>query len=768
VARGLGGLAVTTTVFRQGKLGGGGHMSGFNFSPDGKTRITHNDTTGAFMWYSPTAADNPVADTNGYWRNLVRTANRPTPRLEDYDQLGPNGWNIYSAVCAPSNPLVIYAGWPGENNSNLGIGRVIKSTDRGATWTVTNFGPLTLGQTLGAFGDRNCKPHMAVDPADEDICYLGRHDGSIWRTFDGGATWAQVSTSEIPLGTTSGDFGPNPIMVFDSSNGLTSGRTNNIFINSGGNGTYKSEDAGVTFDLMTGGPTRPFRYRCDSLGRLYALEIAPADFRCVWHLDGSTWTHHTVIGRDNQNILSLDINPLDEDEIVVSTDAGHIARSVDRAATFGNFSNVVQNRVATDIQWLEDTNEDYLVNIDMRFDPVVARRLWFAGGIGPWYVDLPSDYDGSTQSDFREFARGIDGLILETMLKAPGGSLQFSVEDRDGFRITDPDTYSATQHIPPAFGQAIRHGWGMDWASFPTPHTSVLVRVSSGYCSYSTDDGLTWTNFSRQPVSGAIAASSATSFVMFEGWDGQQYYTEDAGTTWTAVTWKNAALTTLDQSWFNYGFLGFYNCRKPVVADRATADVYYAYKWDFTDTSYAGYYKSTDGGATFIKQAAAHIGVIGSGGNNMKLITVPGHAGHVFQAPGWHNFTSAVPDVGSEIHLFWTDDGWATKEECTDFQVAGAIGIGAAAPGGTYPTIYIAGCRDDTFGVWSCPDWDGARTWTLLTTDATYTGTIDQIRDMAGDLGEYGTIYLAYASTGFGVGQLSSAPGTRTIRLRGI
>lgn len=756
-----------TTVFRQGKLGGGGHMSGFNFSPDGKTRISHCDTTGGFIWYSPTGADNPVADSGGYWRNLIRIENRPTPRLYDYDQLGPIGSNVYSAVCAPSNPLIIYVGWPGENNSDAGYGRIAKSTDRGVTWAYTTFGPLTLGQSLAGFGDRNSKPHMAVDPANADVCYLGRHNGAIWRTFDGGATWAQISTGDIPLGTTSGDLGPNPQIQFDSSAGLTGGLTKNIFINSGGNGIYKSTNAGSAWTLMSSGPSRAFRLRCDSLGRLYALEIDPSDDRCIWHLNGSTWTHHTLVGQDSQNILSLDINPLDENEIVVATDSGHIARSTDRAVSFGSFSSVTPIRVATDIQWLEDTNEDYLINIDLRFDPVVARRLWFAGGVGPWYVDLPSGYDGSVVSTFHEFARGIDGLILETMIKAPGGSLQFSVEDRDGFRITDPDTYSATQHIPAAFGQAIRHGWGMDYASYPSPHTTVLTRVASSYSSYSTNDGLTWTNFSRSPISGAIAASTAMNFVMFEGWDGDQYYTTDAGTTWTAVTWKDAALTTLAQSFFQYGFLGFYNNRKPVVADRVTSGTFYTYKWDYTDTTKAGYYRSTDGGATFIKRAASALpGFFGSGGNNMKLITVPGQAGHVFQSPGWQNFDSIAPPA-TETHFWYTTDGFATKTECSDLQVAGAIAIGAAAPGGTYPTIYIAGCKDDTFGIYRCSNWDGARTWTLLSTGTAYTGTLDQIRDMAGDMNSYGTIYLAYASTGFGVGELAT-PGRRTIRLRGV
>jgi hypothetical protein len=59
-------------AIRQGKLGGGGHIAGFDISPDGTTRIALNDTTGGFFWYSPTTSNNPVTDTAGTSRLIRR------------------------------------------------------------------------------------------------------------------------------------------------------------------------------------------------------------------------------------------------------------------------------------------------------------------------------------------------------------------------------------------------------------------------------------------------------------------------------------------------------------------------------------------------------------------------------------------------------------------------------------------------------------------------------------------------------------------------
>jgi hypothetical protein len=743
------------TGFRQGKLGGGGHIAGFDFSPDGKTRLAHNDTTGGFIWHSPSGSANPVTDATGYWRNLWTTSS--VPAYSHYTNLGFTDYNVYSMACAPSQPTTIYAVWPGENDG-AAICKILKSTDRGVTWAYTGFAPAGFGQRAGHPGDRLFKPHMGVDPQNPNVVWVGDHTGLWYYTFDGGTTWATLSTSQIPLGASgapNGEVGPNPQIAFDRNSALTSGRSSVLWIANGSRGVYKSSNGGTTWTAMAGGPSWVAKLRCDALGRLYVLRAGATTYDDLYWLDGSTWTHSTVQPSIAVHLSSFDINPFDNNEIMVVGSPGQMMRSTNRGVSWTAFYDHVPTRVATDIPWLAYTNEDNLSNVDCKFDPVVNGRLWLSGGIGMWYYDRPTNFGAAaTAQTYTELTRGNDGLIVMALCKAPSGSLQCVAQDRVGLRLPNTDAYPVQDAAPPVYGKPIRHGWSIDYAANPSPHTTYIARTSSDDTwGYSTDDGVTWTGWtpSKTLYHGVIACSTATNSVLFEGWDGKQYYTTNGGTAWNLVTWKNTAGTTLSTAFFYDvpGFLGFYTERRPVCADRATAGTFYCYHWDYTNGT-DGFYKSTDGGANFLKTAAAVIpGAYGSGSNHLKMAAAPGKAGHVFLATGYHG-PSSFPN-GTD--LYFTSDGWATAQTGSfGFSTVVSVGFGKEASGKTYPAVYVYGIRGAQYGLWRCTDWDGAKTWELLTTSEAYNGTLDRIRDVVGDLDVYGRVYLAFASTGYAVG----------------
>jgi len=749
-------------AFRQGKLGGGGHTTGFDISPDGTTRLVTVDTTGCFFWSSPTVSNNPVTDTAGQWRNLW--SNVTVPDYGGYTKLGFWDRNVYSAAVAHSNPLIVYAAWPSADNQT--VCKLLKSTDRCATWNYTNYPISTLGQSTVNQLDRLYKPHMAVDPQNPNVVWLGRPAGEWDYTFDGGTTWATLSTAQIPLGANSGDgqAGPNPQIVFDRNSTLTSGRSSVIYIANGARGVYKSTNGGASFTAMAGGPTHIKKMRVDSLGRLYVLRQGTADTDDLFWLDGSTWTNSTVQPGNGTHLSGLAINPFDNNEIVVLADSGQMMRSTNRGVAFTAYYEHIPTRVIHDVTWFGYTNEDYFVNVDTQFDPIVNGRLWFCSGIGVYYYDRPTNFGvTSTVQVHHEHTRGIDGLIVMQLCKPPGGSLNFVVQDRVGFRITNPDVYPVKDGAPPIYGLSIRHGWSIDYAPNPAPYTTYMVRASSNETwGYSTNDGDTWTTWtSKTCFRGVVACSTPSNTVFFEGDSGPQYYTINGGTTWSAVTWKNAALATLSQSFFDSGFFGYYSERKPVCADKATAGTFYCYKnqGDNPDATYVGFYKSTDGGATFIRTPAAVIPfTYGSGSNHLKMAAVPGKAGHVFMATGY--MLSGGGTWPDGLDLYFTNDGWATHQTGSfGFNTCVTVGFGKAAPGQTYPAVYVWGVRalhagvTNAYGLFRCTDWDGARTWELLT--GSYNGTLDRVRDVIGDLDVYGRVYLAYASTGYAVGELT-------------
>lgn len=106
---------------------------------------------------------------------------------------------------------------------------------------------------------RGMGERLAVDPANSNILYFGARSGNgLWKSTDGGATFAKVSSF-----TAKGSFAPDPsdvngynndpqgltFVTFDSTSGTTSGATSRIFVGTADNTTssvWVSENAGST------------------------------------------------------------------------------------------------------------------------------------------------------------------------------------------------------------------------------------------------------------------------------------------------------------------------------------------------------------------------------------------------------------------------------------------------------------------------------------------------------------------------------------------
>jgi hypothetical protein len=83
------------------------------------------------------------------------------------------------------------------------------------------------------------------------------------------------------------------------------------------------------------------------------------------------------------------------------------------------------------------------------------------------------------------------------------------------------------------------------------------------------------------------------------------------------------------------------------------------------------------------------------------------------------------------------------------------VGFGAAAPGESYPAIYIAGWVSVatvwTWGIWRSDD--NAATWTQIGDYPNY--TLDHIKFVAGDPDMHGRVYLGLAGSGYLYGDIS-------------
>ena len=250
---------------------------------------------------------------------------------------------------------------------------------------------------------------------------------------------------------------------------------------------------------------------------------------------------------------------------------------------------------------------------------------------------------------------------------------------------------------------------GLDFAQ-----NAPLVMARTGYANnnvspygaHSTDGGITWTPFAGTPAgttqgAGSIAVSADGTRFVWAPLNALVAVSTDQGTTWNPSSTAPSGTT--------------------VVADRVNPLKFYI-------ASGGLLYRSTDGGVTFTTTNAS--------------VSGPPVASFAAEGDLWE---------ASNGGLFHSTDSGSTFATVAGVQQAFSVGLGMAAPGATYPAIYVLGVVGNVSGFFRSTDAGAA--WSRINDDQHQYGNASLV---IGDPRVFGRVYIGTNGRGIIYGDPTS------------
>ncbi|MFD2162216.1 fibronectin type III domain-containing protein [Paradesertivirga mongoliensis] len=593
-------------------------------------------------------------------------------------------------------------------------GKVIKSTDRGTTWTDAG---LTIRVAANSAQDKRGGDRIVVDPQNSSVVYVTSHADGTYKGVNSGTSWSKVNALN-------GRF-----IAFDVSGGMISGVTKNIFIGCH-DGVYLSTDGGETFTLMPGSPSEVRRAAIHPNGTMYVTagireSGTDTDYTNsgVFKWNGSSWSKFTP--QASADYIGVDVNPHNSEEVIVNV------HSWDSPTFRSKDGGLIWDRFARSFDVSEmpfKTSDHFAKNItDFVFDPFNAGHVWFTDIFAVYQT---TDVWASTVQwkgrvvDLEEF------VTMGTILCPPAGSpnkLLTGGADLGGFdhkSITEPPTKSMAAFFP----------WtpeglsgNMVGVAVQETNPNFIARVGrkgwggSAYGGYSTNGGDNYTIFSTYPPGtsgGRIVVSAKSETMIWVGQGGSAYRSTNRGGSWTAVSGLPTGLVP-GSNIFDGG------SPNPIAADKVNGDKFYAYQ-------NGKFYVSTDGGASF-SIASSTLPVLTSI-SFLKVETVPDKEGHI-----WVSLQAAG--------LWYSDNSGASFTKIANVQDARLMSVGKALS--TEPAVYVMGTVNNIKdGVFRSND-NGA-SWTQIDNASYKMG--NEPNSMAADRVVYGRVFIGTNGNGIFVG----------------
>ena len=780
-ASNVGGASATKT-----STGGASNVGGASSSQGGGAGTTNNSGWGNVRFDGGGFVDGLVASTKQeglfYARTDVGGVYRWNndqklwiPLLDWLSQDDVGLFGTESLALDPNNPGRLYV-LVGTSYSSNGKTAILRSEDYGATFETVDVSSLWRAHGNGM--GRQSGEKLAVDPNNPNILFCGSRAAGLFKSTDAGKSWANVSTIGAQAGADLVNANGISFVLFDASSSRTAaGGTSTLYLGVSvtTNNLYVSKDGGATFAAIAGGPSGQMPNRAVlSNGNLfitYSNSLGPYNLTTGsfyrYTVASGTWMNLTpktddgsaYMGNGGQGAANgfggVSVDPSDPNHILLTTlnyyggqtrfaDGGEgwgdrIYVTIDGGTTWTTNFSQMDPKVPANANASTNGNAWISGNAihwagDIEFNPFNTNEAWVISGNGVFHTQNIKD----AQPVWAFAAQGIEETVPLDIVSVPGGPLVTAIGDYDGATYQDISK-SYPRHNPP-IGTTQSLGYAPSSGAFlragHVTDYSTGTGIESDVMYYTADPAAAWTKLPTPKGSHGLVVLSADGQVLLHRPENSStvYRSANQGTTWTTVT----------------GLDGQAQYAR-IVGDSVNADVFYVLDQQ------GKLKRSNDKGVSFTAVGSVQDDSKSLYQSSNGLIrTVPGRTGHLWapldQAQSW-----AANGKYSTNGLAFSDDGGVTWTRFASVVSAHAVGVGKAAAGAAYETLFIwgvAGASTNPLGVYYSTD-NGA-SWQRMNDDQHQYGGPGNGAFVQGDMNVFGRVYMSTVGRGLVYGNVPS------------
>jgi hypothetical protein len=717
--------------FNMMPFGGGGFVTGGDFSADGNRAVHATDVGGAYI-------KDIGVDTQ--WRPLFTSSSLPTADFDPKPSAaGSDGDGCYDIKIAQSDKDCLVAGYNGY---------VFRSTNGGANWTRCNLANKRMFANTSSAPFRVWQQKIAIHPTDKLTFLVGTWGDGQHYTTDGGSNFTSVG---IAAGTQVNSLDPAHLVAVDPGN------ANYWYISRHGTGIYRST-TGVAgpYTLITPGPTSAVAMQVTPTGVLWVLTYQNTLYK-IARGSGTTWTQISLTALSGFTSGSFAVDPANENSLIVMDGNGPIGISTDGGSSWvgGGFirdtspTNGILH-VAASVPWLGGFSQGFFP-ARLQFRPGQTNDLYIFHGTGIAHGNPPSTFVATSWTDD---TLGNEELGVLCGLSIPGNTKPlFGFADKGLVRINNFDLPRAIPFFPDGslINVGINHCPSIDYSPDDANYLVAICNTNNAISGYSTDGGATWQVFAAQHPDGAISGqiictggTGATAKIIWvPSNNGKAVRSSNGGASWSYINMGGSSGGI--SNWIN----SIWTRRYPAASDKQTAGVASIVVNNSNQGITAGVYRTTDHGANWTQTFS---GVIDSSSGadsaqfwECKLKYIDGKAGQLLYCggQGFPDFNSKLKYLANDTTNSWTTLGSGVIDNVHQ------VDCGVGYSGTTFPAVYFNGKVNGVSGIYRSKDFFATTPELLGRFPAS---NPFYIQTLVGDRNKQGRVFVGFNSGGAAYG----------------